>query len=783
MKMLASSPRSIHGRPIHFCIIVVIALALGTLHSGDHPPMNESTDKGGPIRAALSEPPTAIPTSTPLDVTTMRPYTETSIWNTPIGPNPQYDPHSAEMVATIDTGITSDPTVYSFTVYFVDESTPRWDIPCTVYNCTIVTPDGVRKVSLLEGVPIPPDATPAGGDDGRMIIIERNTGTEYDLYRVTRSRAGWSISNGSIYNIFWDGAPTRYGSRGAGVPYYAGMIRPWEIIQGRIEHAIAFAYPDTAPERCVFPASKTDGESALPYAIPEGAWLQLDPSLTAADFDRMGLDRTGKIIARALQVYGMFLVDSGGRPKIIAENLIDNPYSTIQWSDPELNLTATTIANIPPTSFRVLALPESYWSSAPEGPTHGQCYAYSTTATKTAQVAATVETEPMPHSGDAADDAAIWIHSTAPAQSTIIATDKQGGLAVYDLTGHQLQYLADGKMNNVDLRYNFPLGGRAVTLVTASDRSHDSLAVYQVNPTTRQLEDVAAAPILVGIGEPYGLCMYHSTASGRYYALVNDKDGTVEQWELFDNGAGRVAATAVRTFNVGSQTEGCVADDELGQFYIAEEAQGIWRYGAEPADSTARTLVDATGAGGHLTPDVEGLSLYYASDGTGYLLASSQGSDTFVVYRREGCNDYLMTFEIVDSNGIDGVSGTDGIDVTNVGLDGAFPQGLFIAQDNKNDDGNQNFKLVPWQAIATAANPPLTTDPAWDPRRMAPTGTATPTSASTATATPMPTNMPTVTPTKTRTPIAATTPTATACAHIEYLPMILVRGSARGERS
>ena len=64
---------------------------------------------------------------------------------------------------------------------------------------------------------------------------------------------------------------------------------------------------------------------------------------------------------------------------------------------------------------------------------------------------------------------------------------------------------------------------------------------------------------------------------------------------------GTVDAALVRTFNVGSQVEGCVADDEQGYFYISEEAIGIWKYGAEPEAGIARTQVDTTGAGGHLT--------------------------------------------------------------------------------------------------------------------------------------------------------------------------------------
>ena len=163
----------------------------------------------------------------------------------------------------------------------------------------------------------------------------------------------------------------------------------------------------------------------------------------------------------------------------------------------------------------------------------------------------------------------------------------------------------------------------------------------------------------------------------------------------------------VRAFSIGSQTEGCVADDESADLYISEENTGIWKYGAEPGDGTARTQVDTTGSGGHLTGEVEGLALYYGSGGAGYLIASSQGSSEFVVYGREGDNAYLATFGIVAGPGVDSVSFTDGIDVTGVSLGPAFPSGVFIAQDDANDGGNQNYKLVPWEAVASViVSPP-----------------------------------------------------------------------------
>ncbi len=331
-------------------------------------------------------------------------------------------------------------------------------------------------------------------------------------------------------------------------------------------------------------------------------------------------------------------------------------------------------------------------------------------------VSATVETDPVPSSGDAADDPAIWVHPTDPTQSTLIVTDKKGGLIVYDLSGHPIQYVEDGLMNNVDLRYNFPLGGERVALVTATNRADDSIAIYRVNPSTGRLENVAARILALDISA-YGACMYRGQTTGRYYLFVNSSKGKVEQWALFDNGKGQVDGLLVRAFDVGSRTEGCVVDDELAYLYISEEDVGIWKYGAEPQTGKNRILVAAVRPGGHLTADVEGLAIYYASNGTGYLIASSQGSSEFVVYQREGTNPYVMTFTIEKGDGIDRVSATDGIEVTNFNLGPDFPLGLLVAQDGHNDDGNQNFKLVPWSVIANSMRPALTVDTARDPRQ------------------------------------------------------------------
>ena len=40
--------------------------------------------------------------------------------------------------------------------------------------------------------------------------------------------------------------------------------------------------------------------------------FQLDPNLTDTDFDNWGLSREGKIIARAMQRYGLYNGDNSG---------------------------------------------------------------------------------------------------------------------------------------------------------------------------------------------------------------------------------------------------------------------------------------------------------------------------------------------------------------------------------------------------------------------------------------------------------------------------------------
>jgi 3-phytase len=310
-----------------------------------------------------------------------------------------------------------------------------------------------------------------------------------------------------------------------------------------------------------------------------------------------------------------------------------------------------------------------------------------------------LETEPVPSTGDSADDPAIWVHPDHPEHSLVLGTDKKGGLNVFDLDGKRLQIVPNGsRPNNVDVLYGFPLAGRPVDLAVAGTRSKGrmGLTFWRIDPESRTLSEVGpvlAFPVFGG-GEPYGSCVYRSPRDGTCFAFVTSKEGAIEQYRLATTDRGEIAGTLVRSVSVGSTAEGCVTDLELGFLYVAEEAVGIWRFGAEPDSGTARTLVARVGEHG-LEADVEGLTIYYATGGRGYLIASSQGAGRFNVYERAGSHAFVAS---IKPSG--GIGETDGIDVTNVATSPRFPGGLFVCQDGRPRDGHQNFKLFSWGQIA-----------------------------------------------------------------------------------
>lgn len=317
-------------------------------------------------------------------------------------------------------------------------------------------------------------------------------------------------------------------------------------------------------------------------------------------------------------------------------------------------------------------------------------------------VPADAETAPVSHTGDAADDPALWISPNDPAASLLIGNDKKGALVVYNLDGTIRQQLTTSTSfwGNVDVRQRVQVGSRTLDVVATTN---GGLRMYTVEPSSRELSPVTDGTGAVPTGGGEGLCLYDSSLTGVLSAFVITRAGRVRQYEIHDSdGDGLLQGVLRREFQVGSEAEGCVADDEHGALYVAQEDVGLWRYGAEPTAGNARTMVDAVQPSGHLAADVEGVTLVDLAGGGGYVIASAQyvakaNQSYFTVYNRR-TNAYVGAFRIEAGVTADGCERTDGITAYAGDLGPAYPSGIFVCQDTNNQlpgtSGNQNFKLV-----------------------------------------------------------------------------------------
>ncbi len=280
-----------------------------------------------------------------------RPYASNSPWNTPIPSNARPVPGSGQLVGTITKALTSDPTQYTYPVYVAGPRQPKLTV--RVDNLATIVSAPRRLLRTASGlrfrVPVPPYAQPAAGSDGQVIILDPRTHYEWGFWHFYNSGGRIRATNGYRYNDAWSGVPPRgFTSRGAGVPYLAGLVRPCEIAHGEVEHALAFAYPNTTWQH-VYPATKSDGHAQPGHGMAEGTRLQLDPRISdSAIRFSWGCRGPCFTIAKALQRYGMYLVDTGGRPKIVVEY-----QGTAHWHGRN-TITASTVSRIPARSLRVV---------------------------------------------------------------------------------------------------------------------------------------------------------------------------------------------------------------------------------------------------------------------------------------------------------------------------------------------------------------------------------------------------------------------------------------------
>lgn len=305
--------------------------------------------------------------------------------------------------------------------------------------------------------------------------------------------------------------------------------------------------------------------------------------------------------------------------------------------------------------------------------------------------------ESAPVEGDA-DDPAIWVNPTDPAQSLVLGTDKTRGLLVFDLNGTEIAFFEDGRLNNVDIR-PFTLNGEEVWLASAAERSDEKLVFYVIH-ADGQIEhaspfafDAVPADLAGDIKDVYGSALMRDPETGRVFAVVNYKSGDVIQWEVTSEGEA-LSMNFVRHLSVPSQPEGMVSDDRAGQLYVGEEDAAIWRFPAWPEGGSEGETIATVPSDCFPRDDIEGLSIYDSPDGH-YLIASSQGIHRAAVFDLDQPGTPCVGLVGVEAGEtVDGVTETDGLDVTSASLGDAYPQGMLVMMDDQNEMFTTGFKYI-----------------------------------------------------------------------------------------
>jgi hypothetical protein len=284
-------------------------------------------------------------------------FAATSPFNQVIPANPTLDPRSAAYVQLLnrskkEKGFALSLKEWTVPVYFAQPNTTRQDVqiagqpPGAHYDRSFV--HDVRRV--MRGVPIPDNASPDPEEDAHLSVIDPATHCEYDLYGAKHTASGWTALWANVTATTDSGIyPYGLSTRGTGFSALAGMIWPDELRSGHINHALVFAYPYTRSGGPVYPATASDGKTTLPAALPQGARVQLDPTL---DLSTLKLSAPERTIAEALQRYGMYLGDTGGALALYAvspQSFDTNPYAGLLPDDPSVYL-----SKIPVNRFRVL---------------------------------------------------------------------------------------------------------------------------------------------------------------------------------------------------------------------------------------------------------------------------------------------------------------------------------------------------------------------------------------------------------------------------------------------
>lgn len=245
-------------------------------------------------------------------------------------------------------------SLYGLTIQYADATTPRRSLDSGLYS-----PDcDTAPVPMPDGGALEGEASYACDGDGdcHLVVVESQ---ECRLYEVWRADDGSNGISGCL--AVWDLTaaydPVLRGdcctsADAAGLPIAAHTFTADEVAAGEIKHAIRFVLPNSLIRERIYvrPAThSTPATSGPGDAPPYGARLRL-----SADFDTSRLNAAARVVAVALQRYGMILSD-GGNLTFTAAN---DRFTEHKWVD--VGLGPDDLTPLEWTDFEVVELGPRY---------------------------------------------------------------------------------------------------------------------------------------------------------------------------------------------------------------------------------------------------------------------------------------------------------------------------------------------------------------------------------------------------------------------------------------
>jgi hypothetical protein len=191
----------------------------------------------------------------------------------------------------------------------------------------------------------------SSGADCHMLFVARAEQRLYEVYHGTID-SGNTFKTGCL--AIWNTAITDPNGRGqqcssadaAGFPIAPLMFTPEEIQAGQINHAIRFILPNSMIRTRKYVAPGTHGTNTTgpSTAPPYAARLRL-----RASYPLSTLSPAARVVARALQKYGMLLADGGN----IALTAQSDVLSSVKWS--AVGFDSNSLSALKATDFEVIA--------------------------------------------------------------------------------------------------------------------------------------------------------------------------------------------------------------------------------------------------------------------------------------------------------------------------------------------------------------------------------------------------------------------------------------------